>query len=81
MKTKIDLKSALFGLAAGVLLTFTLAAASPQPSGIGRYQVGGTGNHGLVVDTVTGQVWSGYFQSNGGKTDHDFFLPKAGDKK
>ena len=80
MNTKIDIKSAMLGLGVGVLVALGIAAASPSGS-IGRFQVAGTGNHGLVIDTTTGQVWSGYFPSNEGKTDADFFQPKIGDKK
>ena len=80
MNTKIDTKSALIGLGVGVLITLGIAAAS-SPGSVGRYQVSGTGNHGLVIDTATGQVWSGYFLSNQGKTDSDFFQPKIGNKK
>jgi hypothetical protein len=80
MNTKIDIKSALFGLSVGVLVTFGIAAAS-SPGTVGRYQIAGTGNHGLIIDTATGQVWRGYFSSNGGNTDGDFFTPKIGDKK
>jgi hypothetical protein len=80
MNTKIDIKSAMLGLGIGVLVTLGIAATSSRDAN-GRYQVAGTGNHGLVVDTATGQVWSGYFPSNEGKTDADFFQPKIGDKK
>jgi hypothetical protein len=80
MNTKIDIKSALFGLGVGVLATLAMAATS-SPGTIGRYQVAGTGNHGLVIDTATGQVWTGYFNPAGGKTDGDFFRPKIGEKK
>jgi hypothetical protein len=80
MKTKINITSALIGLGVGVLVTLGVAAASSSGP-VGRYQVAGTGNQGLVVDTVTGQVWSGYFHSDGGKTDPDFFEPKVGEKK
>ncbi len=80
MNTTIDIKSALLGLGAGVLITLGVAAAS-SPGTVGRYQVAGTGNHGLVVDTATGRVWSAYFPSNEGKTDPDFFQPKIGEKK
>ena len=80
MNTKLDHKSALIGLSLGVLVTLGLAAAA-SPGSVGRFQIGGTGNHGLVIDTATGQVWSGFFQSTGGKTDADFFVPKVGEKK
>ena len=67
MKTKIDFKSALFGLAIGVLVTLGIAAASSLKT-VGRYQIAGTDTQGLVIDTATGQVWactvSGYNMSN-----------------
>ena len=75
MNTKIDIKSAILGLGIGVLVTLGIAASS-APNTLGRYQIAGTGNHGLLVDTVTGQVWAGYFDSSGGKTDANFFQPK-----
>jgi hypothetical protein len=80
MNKKIDIKSALIGLSVGVVVMLGIAAAS-SPGTVGRYQISGTGNHGLVIDTVTGQVWSGFFSSGGGKTDGDFFQPKNGEKK
>lgn len=79
MKTQIDLKSALFGLGVGILIALGVAATSSRDAN-GRYQIAGTGNHGLVIDTATGQVWTGYFPSNEGKTDADFLQPKI-DKK
>jgi len=80
MKTKIDIKSAVLGLGIGVIVMLGIAAASSRDAN-GRYQIAGVGNHGLIIDTATGQVWSGYFLSNEGKTDADFFQPKIGDKK
>ena len=80
MNTKIDIKSALIGLGVGVLVTLGIAAAS-SPGSVGRYQVAGTGNHGLVLDIATGQVWSGYFSSTEGKTDADFFKSKIGERR
>lgn len=81
MNTKIDVKSALIGLLLGVLVTVAIAAAS-SPGQAGRYQVAGTGSYGLVLDTVTGQVWSMFFSSSGGRTDGDtFYQPKAGQAK
>ena len=80
MNTKIDIKSALVGLAIGVLITLGVAATS-SPGSVGRYQIAGTGNHGLIIDTATGQVWRAYFPSNGGNTDTDFFTAKTGEKK
>jgi hypothetical protein len=80
MNTKIDIKSAIIGLGVGVLVTLGIAAAS-SPSAVGRYQIAGTSNHGLIIDTATGQVWRGYFLSHEGGTDADFFKPKFGEKK
>jgi len=80
MNTKIDIKSAVLGLGVGVMITIGVAAAS-SPGPVGRYQVAGTANSGLVLDTVTGRVWSAYFLPNQGKTDPDFFTPKIGESK
>jgi hypothetical protein len=80
MKSSLDPKSALIGLGLGVLTTLVIGAAA-SPGTAGRYQIGATGNHGLVLDTATGQVWSGYFGSHGGGTDGNFFRPKLGEKK
>jgi len=80
MNTKIDIKSALLGLALGVLATVAVAA-STLPGPVGRFQIAGTANHGLVLDTATGQVWSAFFLPNEGKTDPAYFQPKLGEKK
>jgi hypothetical protein len=55
MNTKLDLKSAMLGLVLGLLAIAAIGAVS-SPDHVGRYQVSGTGDQGLVVDTVTGQV-------------------------
>lgn len=80
MKNKIDIQSALVGLVTGILAMAVMGAVT-IPKQTGRYQIAGTGNHGLVLDTITGQVWSHYFPSNGGSTGADFFQPKFGDRK
>ncbi|MCF7668411.1 MAG: hypothetical protein K9N48_01390 [Verrucomicrobia bacterium] len=80
MNTKIDIKSVLVGLSVGVLVTLSIGAAFSTDT-VGRYQIAGTGNHGLIIDTATGEVWRAYFRSNGGRTDGDFFTPKVGEKK
>ncbi len=56
MNTKIDLKSALFGLAVGVLGVLVVGAASPSNPN-GRYQIAGGAGSFAVVDTATGQAW------------------------
>ncbi len=80
MKRTIDLKSALLGLGLGVIATLAIGAVSPA-SHVGRFQVGGTGNQGLVIDTMTGQVWSYYFSSGGGSAHPNFFDPKVVEKR
>jgi hypothetical protein len=55
-------------------------AATSSRDANGRYQVAGAGNHGLVIDTATGQVWTGYFSPTGGNTDADFLRSKIDDK-
>jgi hypothetical protein len=81
MKNKIDIKSALIGLCVGVVAMLAIGASSSQLSAVGRYQLGGTASHGLVIDTVTGQVWSKYLPQDGGGTDGDFAKPKLEEKK
>ena len=78
MNAKIDLKSTVIGLLAGILGVLALGAGSPS-SQTGRYRVEGTTPYFLLVDTQTGQVWCGNFQTGLKATDADFFLPK-GDK-
>ena len=80
MNMRIDIKSSLLGLTLGILVMVAVGASSGSGS-IGRYQIAGTANHGLVLDTVTGQVWSAFFLPNEGKTDPDYFQPKLGEKK
>jgi hypothetical protein len=46
-----------------------------------RYQAVGVGNHGVIIDTVTGQAWSEYFPADGGSPQPEtpgFFNAKAG---
>jgi hypothetical protein len=86
MNTKIDIKSALVGLGAGVLVAVGAAAASSSGSSVGRYQLvsvtqngGGGGSQSLIIDTLSGKVWSAYLPPNN-RTDDDFFQPKNGEK-
>ena len=60
MKTQIDIKSVLCGVAIGVLAVFTIGAGiSSNP--VGKYQVAvggaGVGAIAVMVDTQTGQAW------------------------
>lgn len=75
MKTKIDIKSALLGLLAGIAAMLATGASSSSHT-VGRYQVGGTASQGFVIDTVTGQVWTRFTPSESGSSDNDFALPK-----
>ena len=60
MNAKIDLKSALGGLAVGVLGMLALGAGeSSNP--IGRYQIAGGAGTFAIVDTATGQAWGANF--------------------
>ena len=79
MKTNLDIKSALIGLGFGVMIMVGIGAASSGSAG--RYQIASTPNHGLVLDTATGQVWSTFLSSSGGRADRDFYEPKIGQKK
>ena len=66
------------GLAIGAAIVTGIGAASSPAGGVvGRYQIVGAGNHGMVLDTVTGQVWTTFLNPNGGRSDPDFFQPKA----
>lgn len=80
MNIKIDLKSAFLGLVLGVIATAAIGAASSAGQ-VGRYQIGGTSNQGLVIDTVTGRIWSAYFGSSVGTADKSFFQPKNPEKE
>ena len=75
MNTKIDLKSALLGLALAVLAVIALGAA-PASTQVGRYKLFGSMPYFLLVDSVTGQVWTSNFQNGTKGTDPDFFSPK-----
>ena len=74
MKIQFDLKSALVGVLAGVIVTLTMGAAVNGPTG--RFQIAGIHSHALVIDTATGQVWRGFFPTGSGNTDGDFLKPK-----
>jgi hypothetical protein len=80
MNKKIYTKRVLLGLCAGILATLAIGAGFSS-SQVGRYQLSGIGNHGLVVDTATGQVWSHFLSSSGGSAVPRFFEPKTETKK
>ena len=86
MNTRIDLKSAVVGLVAGALVSLGIAATTSSGSAVGRYQIvstvnsgGAGGSHSMLIDTVTGKVWSTYSLPNG-TSDADFFQPKGSDR-
>lgn len=80
MNHSIDTKSALIGLCVGITAMLALGASSTTTRPVGRYQIGGTATHGLVIDTVTGQVWMQYIQQ---ERNHDsrFHGPKTEEPK
>jgi hypothetical protein len=60
MNNRIDIKSTVIGLLLGVVVMVTIGAQRvDQDNPVGRYQITATERYGLVVDTVTGQVWYG----------------------
>jgi hypothetical protein len=86
MNTKIDIKSAVVGLAVGALVTMAVGAATSSGSSVGRYQLVSNANNGgpggsycMVIDSLTGKVWSTYAPSSG-RNDDDFFQPKNSEK-
>jgi hypothetical protein len=81
MNHPIDIKSALIGLCLGVTAMLALGASSPTSGPVGRYQIAGTANHGLVIDTATGKVWRAHLPASPSISNGDFFDPKAGEKK
>lgn len=58
MNIKIDLKSALCGLAIGVLALLVIAATDSTSNPIGRYQTAAGFGFFMTVDTATGQAWA-----------------------
>ena len=80
MKIQIDIKSALVGLGCGAVVALLVAAASPTGP-VGRYQIAASHEQGMVLDTVTGKVWSHFFIPGSGKTDNSFYDPKLGQDK
>ncbi len=84
MKTKIDIKSALVGLSAGLLVTLVVAASTSSGNSVGRYQItsagqGGNGSECFIIDTMNGKVWTAAVSPNCDTTP-GFFQPKNDDK-
>jgi hypothetical protein len=61
---KIDIKSALGGIAIGMGIMLALGA-STSSTPPGRFQITGAANYLAVVDTETGRVWAGNFNQLG----------------
>jgi len=81
MKTKIDVKSALCGLAVGVFAMLAVGAGESTTTG-GKYQVvtfmaGGQAN-ALMIDTTTGKGWGVNLVQNWKNDGGNFFEPKEG---
>lgn len=77
MNTKIDLKSALCGLAVGILATLAMGAATSS-NAIGRYQIASGSGFVTVIDTTTGRVWGANLASPGFQAiQPGFWDPKA----
>ena len=79
MNNKIDIKSAMIGLGIGVLAMLGVAATSSSGSN-GRYQIIGIGNHGVIIDTDTGQTWQASLPDGVTRTDAEFSQAKTRDK-
>jgi hypothetical protein len=56
MNTKIELKSALAGMALGVLAMLAVGAAAPS-NPVARYQIAGGAGSFAILDTASGQAW------------------------
>jgi hypothetical protein len=77
MNTKIDLKSALCGLAVGILAMLAMGAVAPS-NGTGRYQIASGAGFVTVIDTTTGRVWGANLASPGFQAiQPGFWDPKA----
>ncbi len=61
---KIDLKSALCGLALGIVAMAAMGSSSSTPI-VGRYQVSGGYGFFTIIDTSTGQAWGANLSSPG----------------
>lgn len=64
-----NIKQLAIGLILGVALVTAIGAMVPGTPAVGRFQLGTDGGRAIVIDTMTGQIWSA--------TDADFAKPKA----
>ena len=84
MNTQINVKSALAGLGAGILISLLVAAASSSVGTVGRYQLqcaaqNGNGSECFIIDTVNGKVWKASVAPNV-RSDPGFFEAKEAEK-
>jgi hypothetical protein len=79
MNTKIDLKSALCGLAVGVLAMLAIGAATPS-NAIGRYQVASGSGFVTIIDTTTGRAWGANLTTPGVQTMYQGFWDQKVDQ-
>lgn len=75
MKTQIDLKSALCGLAVGVLVMLAIGAGT-STNEVGKYQISSAATFAVILDTQTGQAWKYVPTANNQSTDSNFFDAK-----
>lgn len=76
MSHPFDVKSALLGLILGI--GATLLVRQPAPAApAARYQLQTIGNHALMIDTVSGQAWETYLNTNSGNPGFDFYKAKT----
>jgi hypothetical protein len=81
MNKQIDLKSALCGLAVGILAMLAIGAANPSNL-VGRYQVVTAAGFAAIIDTTTGQTWGANLAGPPGfQTTHAGFWEKKVDKE
>lgn len=76
MKNTFDLKSATIGLLLGIIVILGAGAAASKSTHVGRFQIGGTTSHAVILDTATGKAWRCYLPPNGGSTDSIFWKEK-----
>lgn len=83
MHRSIDIKSVLIGgllVALVLFLTGTVPYANPEE--YGRFQIAANENHAFILDSATGQVWTGVFPAPGYASsidDTEFHTPKTED--
>ena len=73
-----SLKTLALGFALGLSVALGVAAVTNSSNDVpGRFTIGATDNHAIILDTATGAAWSYYFKSSGGAIPSHFFEPKG----